>query len=144
MLRIFRYEDDNLMTSALRTIGRVFGSRQSLLTALDRVIILENAVVPIFGKVQKLRTELSDLTYLAATTSVERCIMPDLTVRLFSLKTGPVCQVWGLKNLISGPFGNQEFGELMQRVDKLLQFLYSSPKQKDSEKTRKKVSNKRA
>lgn len=64
------YEDDKLFTTALQMILKIFSTRESLLHSLLPVELLETSVVPVFGTVQKLRTELTDLAYLAATTSV--------------------------------------------------------------------------
>jgi hypothetical protein len=47
--------------------------------------------------------------------------------------------VWGLKSLISGPFGNEEFGDTMRRIDKFLSFLYASPERREKQEVRQRI-----
>jgi hypothetical protein len=83
------YDDDDLMSSALKMLESTYGQWGKVAAALSEVTLLEHSVIPVFGSVHVLRAQLSELMNLQRTYTV-----------------------WGVKSRVSGPFGDDEFGTI--------------------------------
>jgi hypothetical protein len=66
------------------------------------VTLLPNPDLKVYGNVNALRSELSELVFLARTYTT-----------------------WGVKSLVSGPFGDEQFRDIMLICDRLLAFLHT-------------------
>ena len=96
------YEDDDLFSASLRLLESTYGQRRRVIAALGKVTLLDHPLIPIFGSVYVLRTELAELLNLERTASV-----------------------WGVQSLLSGSFGDSEFGIIMHFIDKVLLFMHT-------------------
>jgi hypothetical protein len=96
------YDDDNLMSAALRLLESNYGQRRQLRTALSEVTMLGHIRIPVYGDVHALRADLSELIYLNRTSTV-----------------------WGVKSKIAGAFDDDKFGVVMHILDKVLTFMHT-------------------
>ena len=96
------YDDDRLMSAALRLLESTYGQRRELQEALAEVTLLEEVALPVYGDVHMLRVEMNELLYLVKTSAT-----------------------WGVKSRISGPFDDASFKLIMAIVDKLMTFLHT-------------------
>jgi hypothetical protein len=94
------YENDDLMAAALRLLHSTYGQRLHLRKVLKQVVLLEKPQLPIYGDVHSLRVDVNELVFLQRTSFV-----------------------WGIKSLLSGPFGDNELRQFMEIIDRLITFL---------------------
>jgi hypothetical protein len=55
------YDDDELMAAAFGLLDNIYGQRTSLLRALKEVELLERPLLPVFGDVHVLVTQITEL-----------------------------------------------------------------------------------
>ena len=97
------YEDDTLMAAALELLESNYAQRRALQNALQNVELLETPNLAVYGDIHVLRSDLSELMYLARTSSV-----------------------WGVSSRVSGSFDNKAFGNIMGILDRLMVFMHTN------------------
>ena len=89
LLDCLMYDDDALFERALALLYRKYQRRGSLLKIMNKIIMLDDSTVPVFGTLHALTAELRDFIY---------------DVRTYA--------VWGVANQISGPLDDAMFEEV--------------------------------
>ena len=97
------YQDDALFAAALELLERTYGQRRKLLHAISEVTLLETEVVPVFGNVAEMSSELGFMLFL---------------VRSF--------EVWGVSSRVSGPFQPEKFDLVVRTCDRISQYLFQA------------------
>eukprot|EP00615_Pteridomonas_danica_P011679 CAMPEP_0114366206 /NCGR_PEP_ID=MMETSP0101-20121206/29066_1 /TAXON_ID=38822 ORGANISM="Pteridomonas danica, Strain PT" /NCGR_SAMPLE_ID=MMETSP0101 /ASSEMBLY_ACC=CAM_ASM_000211 /LENGTH=1232 /DNA_ID=CAMNT_0001515079 /DNA_START=605 /DNA_END=4300 /DNA_ORIENTATION=- len=99
------YDDDELMAASLNLLDGIYGQRRDVRNAMKRVSLLDRPEIPVFGDIHVLKTLMHELMLLIRTAST-----------------------WGVSSMVSGPFGDKEFGEVMSCLDRIHLLLYDDGK----------------
>jgi len=97
------YQDDALFAAALELLERTYGQRKKLLHALSEVVLLDSEVVPVFGTVGEMSSQLDLLLFLVRSSGV-----------------------WGVSSRIAGPSQPEHFARVMQTCDNISTYLHHS------------------
>ena len=98
------YQDDALFAAALELLERTYGQRKKLLHALSEVTLLDSEVVPVFGNVGEMSSELGFLLFLVRSS-----------------------EVWGVCSRVAGPFQPERYDLVVRTCDRISEYLYHAP-----------------
>mmetsp|Transcript_44338 Transcript_44338/g.56769 ORF Transcript_44338/g.56769 Transcript_44338/m.56769 type:complete len:129 (-) Transcript_44338:221-607(-) len=93
------------MAASLNLLDGIYGQRRDVRNAMKRVSLLDRPEIPVFGDIHVLKTLMHELMLLIRTAST-----------------------WGVSSMVSGPFGDKEFGEVMSCLDRIHLLLYDDGK----------------
>ena len=98
------YQDDALFAAALGLLVHTYGQRKILLHSLSHVTLLDSEVVPVFGNVAEMSSELGYLLYLVRSS-----------------------EVWGVSSRVAGIFQPEQYKTVLATCDRISEYLYHAP-----------------